>query len=398
MKADVEAMGLDSGSGHDLISNTGELKVLADSSSTLNNSSWTLAGAADDAGSLESTGEATGIFGAGGNDKIYNADTIDVDVTTSLNATGGSDAIFGKADSDAELSSSADVIGIDGGDNNDLIANLDTMNVDAKASMTSKSVSFSFIGSTASGANLTADATSTGIIGGSGIDEILNDGSLNVNSDASLSATGGAKSTISFGTDSESAATAEAESTAIGIDSGSHGDLVINRGTVEVSADADPSSINKITVGGLFAEGIANSKADGSTYATAVKLGGGENELSNRDKISVTTGGVIKAEADSNGGTWLGKVHAKSNTYATVDETHAIGIKAYNDFNLIANESAGKLTVTVGTKANASWSYANGQSGYAGHGTATGTAKVDESEAFGITVGGGTTRSVTPEQ
>jgi hypothetical protein len=306
--ADAAATGIDGGAGNDTIENRGKIFANADSIVTAAEvaanievtNQGSVKGAAMSDASVTANAAATGIDGGEGGDSIDNRG--DIEFLANSDATGVSVALDvagtmkgdaeGLSVSDSRTAAQASAIGITGGEGDDIITNdgLATT-TNATASATGVSVGLTVSGSmegnvggkALSDANVMANATATGIDGGSGQDTIDNWSRLSSQVDAS--ATGVAASLqVGFTKEGDVAPEALAEGSALsdasvmasaastGIDGGAGGDSIDNRGDIEFLANSSATGVSvALDVAGTMEGNAAGSSvSDSSTTAQAV--------------------------------------------------------------------------------------------------------------------------------
>lgn len=293
------ATGLDGGAGSDTIESLGILDVSAESvlQKTGGSTNFTLAGTnSSDSGLLAATA-AFGLAGGSGADTLLTEGTVSVSAVSSLDSNGGSTSIFGTADAAGSSGARTQATGIDGGADDDTIVNDATLDIDATSNLAMDGSSYGFAGTSAAGASLTATTSVDGILGGSGVDTILNTGHIDIDANSELSSVGGSDTT--FG-GSAAATESGARSTARGIGGGEDDDLIENAedATIDVAAIADlTTNAVSYTFGGSSDSNVAMTGV-----ASAVGLHGdaGSNELSNFGQIDVLASTSLVATGGSN--------------------------------------------------------------------------------------------------
>jgi hypothetical protein len=387
MTSDAIAVGIGAGDGTDAITNSsgGLVKAKASSNTTVDGSSWTLAGKSTDSGVLSASVSATGVDGGVGNDTIHNHGSVSVEGTGQLTITGGSSAIFGAAGSASSVTADVSTMGIDGNSGGDWVESTGSVDVTSTAIMSSTKASFSLAGGASSGALLSATSGATGIAGGEDADWIHNAGVLTVLAKAQQTATGGSSVTVAGS--SASSAKSSALATATGVDGGSGADIVINDGDITVSANPRPSTAvstvsNTAGAGFLFGSAGTVSEIGLTSTGHGVSLGEGDNILANSGSVSTVAGGDASASAVADGAR-LVNGDAAASARATTNAT-AYGTRAGSGENLILN--SGSMSVLANPRAHAGAS-ANGN-GADGDGSASANASAT-GVAIGIEVGGG---------
>ena len=201
--ATTTVVGMDGGDGNDTLSNysTGSMLLKAIASGTASSYSLTFAGVANSSVSAgtEAAAHAYGMQAGGGGDFLYNYGTIDLAADAQLTASGTSYTALGKGSANSSSTASAEAIGMDGGDGNDIIVNNNdavvgteyNLKVKAKALAESTNCVGVFIGGTYAAGISTATTSATGIDGGEGDNMVFNHGTMDVlaDTDATVSAT-----------------------------------------------------------------------------------------------------------------------------------------------------------------------------------------------------------------
>ena len=273
------ATGLGGGAGDDIIESNGTVNVSSDS--LLNQSGgdaqFTLVGGNDANSGLLATTTAIGVDGGVGADRITTSGSITVDALSTLNTTGGDGiTIIGSASIAGSSGARTSAIGIDGGDDDDIINNAATLDVDAKSGLTINNSSYSFIGGSGSGANLTATTIADGIVGGAGADQITNTGDITVDIISDLNSSGGSDTTFGgSSTDSVSGAVANVR----GISGGEDDDVLENSGSITIDARS------KIRTNAVSYTFLGSSSTDvamtGESSATGMHGDTGDNTITN---------------------------------------------------------------------------------------------------------------------
>jgi hypothetical protein len=200
------AIGIEGGEGSDIITNEGAITLMKqdEGEDPIDANALGVAASLDISGNLNGTADgeavskaittaeatATGIAGGGGQDTITNKEAISTYVDTSSEGVAVAADVTVTVNGEAEGSSLSDLsskasatsLGIDGGDDNDVIENSAYIELfsDSKASSTAVSIAVKGAlrgtaeGEALSKAATSADACVTGIEGGSGMDDISN--------------------------------------------------------------------------------------------------------------------------------------------------------------------------------------------------------------------------------
>jgi hypothetical protein len=359
VKADATAIGIGGGAGDDVIVNSGDLPLVqSDATATgisagLNvSTSVTLKGnsVADVTGSALSDTSVgaqavtAGLVGGDGNDVVENSGTVNLladSDATGIAASLGVEAavtfkgaqqadVGGTAASDARVTASSSATGIDGGSGEDTLTNSGNITLmapgaaDAQAlgvsaslnvagNLAIKGISTGETSSVAgSNANVTAEASATGVSGGTEADRITTTNTSSITAYPQAQATGVAASLSVAGSmtgEATSAAMSEAivtaRSQATGIDGGDGDDEIINAGGIalmnqgpgldQVDAEALAVSVSVEVAGTIAgsAEGEAISNAQTIAEAVSIGISGGEGS------DSIENSGAIVADVDA---------------------------------------------------------------------------------------------------
>jgi len=296
------------------------------------------AAALSDASSLAAS-RSTGIDGGEGDDTITSVAKGDdiIDLSAESTATGVAasvtvsgqlqgDVATGGALSEASTTAESAASAIESGGGNDTITNATDVIATTDATATGVSVGV-FVGITGDGditnteaeaagaalsdASSVANATSTGISSGDGVDDVWNTGELGLlaNSHAtgvavSLSVAGSASGDVEGGAVSD--ASVVAESYATGIDGGGGRDSIFNKGAIHLmdekvgAADADADAIATAVAislavsgsldGDVSGEALSDASATAVAFATGIAGGAGIDSIENWGRIIADVG------------------------------------------------------------------------------------------------------------
>lgn len=360
------AVGVDGGGGRDQVSNSGTLIARADADATAGSGSLQVGFAKQGAvvGASLARAEAVadarsaGIRGGEGDDTLVNrerieahanADSLAVAVAVSLSGTADGVSIAGSI-ADASGDALASATGIDGGADNDSISNENVIDVsDVTASSLAASISLEVAGTNndvAAGisiADSSANATTTaiGLDGGDGNDRIINNGAITLRQvRAETDAIGVAVSlnaALNAGVAAGGAMTdtsTHSSTVATGIAGGSGNDTILNTGTVVANSDigADASSVSASLSANLSMAGAALSAALADTSTHAETTLAGVDGGSGDDVID--NRGAITLRGDS----------AADGLAIAVSISAALGVGA--DVSLVDGTSEASTTVT----------------------------------------------------
>jgi uncharacterized protein YhjY with autotransporter beta-barrel domain len=396
----TEAAGIDGGDDDDIVENLASVEVEAESILTLNASSYTFGGIGETDDSLTSSTTARGIAGGSGLDNIYNAGDLIVDARSTLVSTGESSADFGASEAGSQMRAEVTAAGIDGGDDDDTIENIATIDVRSTTTGTTSKAAFTFAGSASDETALSSIASAVGIAGAGGLDNLVNSGAIFVEAVSSLTAQGTSRSDFGGGATSASSTAAEASATAI--DGGSGNDVIENHGAVEVGAWADAHTADSGDAGWLFGDSRVYSRSGAIATGHGIDAGDGNNDVFNDGNILVEVTSHAYSDSYANGGqSWFdGDARAWA---GAVVSTYAAGIASADGDDVIVNE--GNVTVTTSklvddsglgevvlpTTAQAdSWADGDGIGGHGRSGSSTNPVLANATaEARGISAGGG---------
>jgi len=325
------ATAIDLGRGSDMLTNTGKLTATADSSSQALNVAVSTKGRATSSdglwhGGVKSDASATGIDAAGARDSST-ADKVSVDDT-------GIHASFETTKGDITADLHHQITNPDGTanadttvDGNDQIVNYGDIEAYATATSNAANVSVTSEGTAAAISHAEAKAVSAGIRAGSGDDDVQNLGTGTTTVTAESHANAGQVAVSGKGV----AVTADAlwdsgtraESTAVGIDadggttdsdlytvgidgsgveivhetdttSASGNDTVLNEQAINATATTTVPSIG-VALEAKTGLAASVSSVDAQAASTAIRGGDGDDDITNRGKLTATAGATAGA-------------------------------------------------------------------------------------------------------
>src|SRR5882672_9779437 len=388
--AGAVAKGIEASSGNDAINNDGSIAVKAGSSGQAVSVALTVegtasglaAGAALVDASVHTASTAIGVDGGAGDDSVTNRGAINIDKADSTATAVGvavaalvakEGAALGAALADTSATAAVSATGIDGGAGNDVLANLGTItakNVSASADAVSVSLAVAVskagvgAGAALAKSDSTAGATATGLDGGTGNDDLLNQaqGSITlqgVKADAdavSVSlAVAGTQSGVALSAALVDAG-ATATATATGMAGGAGDDKLSNLGAIVASdIKADASAVG-VSVSASFSQNgvtVAAALAQTGTTANATAKGldggAGDDSLYNEggvtlQQVKADAGAVsvsVDAAAAQNGLTIAaGLADASGKAFS-----NATGLDGGTGDDTLVNSSKGKISV-----------------------------------------------------
>jgi uncharacterized protein YhjY with autotransporter beta-barrel domain len=377
--ATATATGMDGGAGEDAILNQGFTDVNATSTGNSLAVAVTVQGKVDGFGgqaaltdtSTSSTATTTGISGGDGTDIITNsvgatvksyatAEAYAESVSLSVQGYGTGVTMAGSL-ARGVTTPTASATGISGGEGDDTLVNQGLTDVKAATDSTSVAVSVRAVGlieGISVGASLTdtsttANATATGIDGGSGNDAIYNSGNILANTDSTLRAAsvsfdfGGAPIGVSVGAALASAST-HATGTATGISGGEGNDDITNAtgSLIDVDSTANATSTAVSISANVIGAAWTNTSATTLTQATGIAGGGGKDGIANLGTVDVDSNSTAKVANVS-----VNLIGATPVSGWTSSTAKATGIDAGLGEDWIQNEGAITVDATSTTDA-----------------------------------------------
>jgi uncharacterized protein with beta-barrel porin domain len=247
---------------------------------------------------------ATGISGGAGQDGIDNYNSITASSDATASGTSVSVALqgnlagvaIGVALTNATTEANATTTGISGDDGDDNIYNEGALGSSAKAQATATSVAVSAplaivpLGAALADSSATANAHAYGIVGGAGNDVIDNWGAIAIGTvgaqegGADARATGGAVAASVIGA-SIGNANAIAEANAIGIDGGAGADTIDNNSTVTATARSAATG-TAVTINLVAGASIGDARAEATANAVAIRAGSENDTVTNLGNLT----------------------------------------------------------------------------------------------------------------
>ena len=400
---DAKALGISTGSGDDTIKSIGSITATA--TSTMSevgvNVSYLDITIADRDGSDTSSklySTATGIDSGSGNDTLYidSSGTLAATALSDIHSVGVSIASEGVPSAteslflhgslaNVGLESFSDATGIVGGQGNDEVTNLGTVNTQAtaKSSQVGVNVGIALInfviptpGLVLGGGGTSSEATAIGFDLGQGQDQVNNTGSLTVGATSNASATvvsvnlaelsiGGLENVPGLGAAVvASDTTTTATSNALGITAGDGNDVIDNAGTMTIIADAHGSSTSASAGLGIkIKEGdnalqidaiLARAETQSSATATGISGDDGQDQITNRNTMTITS--LAETDALAIGIDITGTLKASGGAIgATLTDTSstststAVGIAGGDSNDTIVNSGNLNVAATADT-------------------------------------------------
>jgi uncharacterized protein with beta-barrel porin domain len=349
--ATATAIGIDAAGGTDgaadgnTVNNktTGSITVLAYAKGIADQYVVQGGGAAFAEAGMEASSNAIGIVGDLGEDHILNEGTTNVTAWSEADATSFNFQLFGVQIGSAGINATATATGVDALDGQNSITNSATgsLNVFADVDTLAGSVIGGFSAGIVS-SGTTAEAFSSGVLTGSGEDNIENDGSINVTATSLGQAGAGA-----IGLAALSMANSLAAATVEGINAGGGADVITNRGSMTVGAvrTGDEALVKADTEAiafDYFSFVLSSLGARGKV--TGIAGGGGDDIILNSGTLTVGDGDqwMVIGESFGFGGQIAGASSAHAGSTAVVT---ALGMDGGDGNDTLVNASTGQVSV-----------------------------------------------------
>lgn len=293
--SEATSVGISSGDGKDDVTTHGVIDV--DATATTNTVGEAFNFSLFGVGSVDLTStaitHATGLDGGAGPDSLTNTGEIDVDATSTIDALGASGNLIGRARADLLLDAEATAFGIIAGDGSEgasvgnSIFNSEGASIDVTATARSYADSYAVIGGgfASAKAGSTTKVVAAGVLGGLGNDSITNKGELDVTADSVNSA-------ISFGFTGVGFQTIDAdisaEATASGIDAGEGENVITNSKTGAINVHANVENLAGSVGAGILDFTFTSADASAEVAVSGIRSGAGVDSISNEGDIVVS--------------------------------------------------------------------------------------------------------------
>jgi hypothetical protein len=285
--------GIAGGSGDDIVESRGRIGLVANATGGSGSVNVVLAGATSASVRQVSEAALTGIDAGNGNDQVSNAGVIDLASTATLRAINRSLSVIGSGSGSAGLFATARTIGLDGGLDSDLLVNAAGAQIigQATSSVRVDSGSTSFAGNAAAAGLGRAASQAIGMTGGMGNDTLVNRGLIRQTATSTAEVTSGSFAIVG---ETASGGDLRSESLAVGMDGGTGDDILESTGSLDILAE----SVGRFTGGSFNLAG--RTRAGGAIGATATAYGmmdlAGQ---SNRFVLGGTAANLVRAIATS---------------------------------------------------------------------------------------------------
>lgn len=378
--------GLSGGDGDDWLTN--ENTVLTASTATAKGVSVTaeLAGAGFTASGTTANARSIGLSGDGGADRLDNNKTIQLGATANVDQTGVSVNLAGYADADGSVLAEGAIVGLDGGEGDDVLFNNSTGSITGTATATAETVA---VGVNLAGA-VNADGTSTstasahGLFGDAGGDILTNLGTIDIDAFSTNTGQSGSGTLAGYG---ESDVSVTAQAAVTGLDGGGGDDWLYNYALIDLSSTATAKGVS--VTAELAGAGFAAANTTGRTSVTGLSGGGGEDWLENHGNIRLTS--QSKVDQQSVSVSLLGYADGSGESLASAT---LFGMDGDDGNDMLLNGTDGSIAIAdygIGTASRTAT--ASGIAGavtvnLAGATSASGNTSASTS-AFGMAGGGG---------
>ncbi|MFT3783519.1 MAG: hypothetical protein QM790_16015 [Nibricoccus sp.] len=285
----------------------------------------------------------TGLSGGIGNDTLINSGSIvlgstngeAVNALSTAKGSSGAANLAGYGSADVSVTSRATSIGLDGGENNDTLANTKTINIASKAVATGTSVSFNLVGAVKSDGSTTAESIATGMTGGAGDDTAVSSGSIKLSSEATADMTGVSVTLGGYGA-SDGSSTAHA--TLVGLSGGDGANSLGNASTGTITGTALASGETGSVSVALLGATTANASSTVTADVSALQGGSGADTIENAGHAELTATSTNTASAKA-----VKIAGAGSVTSSATSNANATGISGGAGVNTLSNLAGGSL-------------------------------------------------------
>jgi uncharacterized protein YhjY with autotransporter beta-barrel domain len=340
----ANAMGIDAGLGDDWIQNEGIVTTDATSTTDATGVAVQVAGYSNMDISTNAIANATGINAGNGVNTIYNTSTgsIRATATTDADTTAVNINLLGYSKTDGSSTGAATAIGIAGGNEADRIRNDGTINSTAFSDINASSTGVQLVGYGETNAKAKSTVTVKGIDGDDGINTLINIGSITGTATANANAT---SYDIQLAGGAKAAAGTEATATAIGIAGGKDMDTIRNEGTINLTAQSTLVSTSRSYK--IFGFGFADADSKALAIATGIDGGDGANTIAN-----VSTGLItVSSNASATATGMTANIGVAGSSASTTSKVHSTGIKSGGGEDTIINEGILNVNATSSTYA-----------------------------------------------
>lgn len=325
------AVGLDGGAGNDSVTNLAGATLMVSAAATGRAVGYDiqLAGGGSATAGSEASATAIGLRGGDGADSLGNSGTVTLTAASTLNASSSSKKFAGAGSANTSSTALAAIVGLEGGEEDNLLVNTGAINGTATATAYASSYSVELAGGVSASSGTVATAEAAGLRSGSGADSLYNSGSIDLTAAAVLDSSSQSYTVFgSSGGQTESTASA----TILGLDAGAGANLITNdtSALLKVKATATPKSVDGVGVFGGVAR--ANSDVTAVVSATGIASGNDGDVIANAGIVDVAAqaSGQVRSTAMVN----IGNPSANASETATAA---ALGIHSGSGDDVVVN-------------------------------------------------------------
>ncbi len=365
----------------DVITNdeNGVIDVFSSAFAQADDSSTNIFGAAALNGLMRGRAWGIGLAGGEGADDLFNFGTIKLQATGVADSDGASFTAIGASNAGGDVSGSTNLFGMHGGIGDDLLFNAGALTARSDARGVFRSTSLSAIGFSGGGGAAGADAWTYGFFGDAGFDEIFIGGTATSIADARVTLNSGVD--VGIGSASSSRSGIEARAYGRGASGGGDADMIEVTGVLNTYGYAQIGMTNTqfAFIGGSSGSTSATARAE----AFAVNGDSGNDMLINNGSI------LANAESRNTGsgaaGTTFGATNSSSKLAA---RSNALGLYGGAGEDTLINNGSITANVTTTTKSEntvtSAFLFSNGKANSQGTNNAFGALFFDSQESTTI--------------
>ena len=339
----VGGVGMNGDDGDDVFVNDvgGDLDIRGTASISASGSSFNIAGVSATNGLMRSRGNGTGMAGGAGDDKLYNYGEIYLNIDGIATASGSNFTLAGSAVSGGDVKGTTNVYAMEGGAGDDLLYNSGTVYARSDARGTFGSGSYSLAGYSGAGGAVGATATTTGLYGNAGLDELFIGGTVTSIADARLTVNSSVN--VTFGASSTDRSPLGAEAYGRGANGGADADMITVAGALNAYGYAEISMSNTKFAGVGAADGSNSATARSEAFGLLGEAG--DDILRNEGVL------FVDAESKTTGSGSAGAAIGTTNSAAeVVARANAIGLYGGAGLDTLINTGTITARVTNTTK------------------------------------------------
>lgn len=344
------ATGIASGGGQDTVSNEGQITVAANATgyATTVNFAGLIGGGEATAGTTAES-LAIGMDGGAGADVLQNSGTLDVFAMTGLDAGSVTFEGGGYASADAQATSRASSIGLDGGAGSDVLRNSGTLSVFTRSGLEAGSISIDVVGYSSAGAQATSTANSMGMAGGAGDDSVSNSGTVNLGATSQLNVSSKAFTVAGYA--SAEVAETSAEALASGMNGDEGNDALVNDGLLSITPTGGQpmaQATGRGTSWSLLGVNEADVVLSANVDVVGMAGGDGNDTIVNRGTniVGGPLGGTAMAVVDASGSSWAFGGGAGAAVVAAANTT-STGLSGGAGNNGLKNDGVTEVNATA---------------------------------------------------